>query len=123
MAEESRVRSGPMPSTPGGPIKGDGNIFAEGGRSAVDDYVAKFSGEMMEVVRSWAQGVSFAELCQMTPLFEGSVIRCLRRLEELLRQMHEAAKVAGNADLENKFVKGELTSKLLLWNVLWFTDH
>ncbi|KAL5969837.1 Exosome RNA helicase MTR4 [Taenia solium] len=105
VAEESRVRSGPMPSTPGGPIKGDGNIFAEGGRSAVDDYVAKFSGEMMEVVRSWAQGVSFAELCQMTPLFEGNVIRCLRRLEELLRQMHEAAKVAGNADLENKFVK------------------
>ncbi|VDK33765.1 unnamed protein product [Taenia asiatica] len=110
VAEESRVRSGPMPSTPGGPIKGDGNIFAEGGRSAVDDYVAKFSGEMMEVVRSWAQGVSFAELCQMTPLFEGSVVRCLRRLEELLRQMHEAAKVAGNADLENKFVKGGLTS-------------
>nr|CDS19269.1 ATP dependent RNA helicase DOB1 [Echinococcus granulosus] len=105
VAEESRLHSGPMASTPGGPIKGDGNIFAEGGRSAVDDYVAKFSGEMMEIVRSWAQGVSFAELCQMTPLFEGNVIRCLRRLEELLRQMHEAAKVAGNADLENKFVK------------------
>ncbi len=93
-------------TTASGPAKGDGLIYSEGGRSAVDDYVAKFSGEMMDVVRAWAQGVSFAQLCQMTPLFEGSVIRCMRRLEELLRQMHDAVKVAGNADLENKFLKG-----------------
>ena len=87
-------------------MKGDGNIFAEGGSSAIDDYVAKFSPEMMEVVRAWARGSSFLDICNMTSAFDGNVIRCLRRLEELLRQMLEAAKVAGNADLERKFAEG-----------------
>ena len=33
----------------------------------------------------------------------GSIIRALRRLEELLREMVNAAKSIGNADLEAKF--------------------
>ena len=36
----------------------------------------------------------------------GSIIRCMRRLEELLRQMCQAAKVIGNTELENKFADG-----------------
>ena len=36
----------------------------------------------------------------------GSIIRALRRLEELLRQMSQAAKAIGNIDLENKFSAG-----------------
>ena len=35
--------------------------------------------------------------------FAGSIIRSMRRLEELLRQMVQAAKNIGNTDLENKF--------------------
>ncbi|KAA3680951.1 ATP-dependent RNA helicase DOB1, partial [Paragonimus westermani] len=69
-------------------------------------YVDRFSGELMEVVRAWAEGVSFARLCELTSVFEGSVIRCMRRLDELLRQMYDAAKVAGNVELENKFSEG-----------------
>lgn len=38
--------------------------------------------------------------------FIGSVIRCMRRLEELLRQMCQAAKAIGNTELENKFAEG-----------------
>ena len=38
----------------------------------------------------------------------GSVIRCMRRLEELLRQMCQASKAIGNTELENKFAEGEL---------------
>lgn len=33
----------------------------------------------------------------------GSIIRCMRRLEEVLRQLCQAAKGIGNTDLENKF--------------------
>ena len=33
----------------------------------------------------------------------GSIIRSMRRLEELLRQMVQAAKNIGNTELENKF--------------------
>lgn len=39
----------------------------------------------------------------MTKTYEGSLIRLFRRLEELLRQMGEAAKVMGNDDLVKKF--------------------
>lgn len=38
--------------------------------------------------------------------YTGSIIRCMRRLEELLRQMCQAAKAIGNTELENKFAEG-----------------
>ena len=42
----------------------------------------------------------------MTDVFEGSIIRCMRREEELLRQMANAAKAIGNTELENRFAEG-----------------
>jgi hypothetical protein len=39
----------------------------------------------------------------MTDVYEGSLIRLFRRLEELLRQIAQAAKVMGGDDLEQKF--------------------
>lgn len=41
----------------------------------------------------------------MTDVFEGSIIRCLRRLQELIRQMGQAAHAIGNMELEEKFSK------------------
>ena len=41
----------------------------------------------------------------MTDVYEGSLIRLLRRLEELLRQIAQAAKVMGSEELEQKFTK------------------
>lgn len=40
---------------------------------------------------------------KMTDVYEGSLIRVFRRLEELLRQMAEASKVMGSEELEKKF--------------------
>jgi len=40
---------------------------------------------------------------KMTDVYEGSLIRLFRRLEELLRQVAQAAKVMGSEDLEKKF--------------------
>ncbi|XP_037075911.1 exosome RNA helicase MTR4-like [Pollicipes pollicipes] len=71
-----------------------------------EQYVGQFKPAMMDVVNAWCQGSSFGELCKMTDAFEGSIIRCMRRLEELLRQMVQAAKGIGNTDLENKFSEG-----------------
>ena len=39
----------------------------------------------------------------MTDVYEGSLIRMFRRLEELLRQMAQASKVMGSEELEKKF--------------------
>ena len=68
-----------------------------------DEYVQTFKYQLMEVVYSWAHGKSFAEICKMTDVYEGSLIRLFRRLEELLRQIAQAAKVMGSSDLEQKF--------------------
>ena len=51
------------------------------------EYIGTFRFEMMEIVYMWCKGVSFAEICKMTTIYEGSIIRCIRNLEEILRQM------------------------------------
>lgn len=71
-----------------------------------EEYVQQFRPELMDVVYAWCKGAKFAKVCRMTDIFEGSIIRCMRRLEELLRQMAQAAKSIGNVELEAKFTEG-----------------
>jgi len=85
-----------------------------------EEYVASFKWQLMPVIYAWAQGKSFAEIwyamlmflatfvmliipSKMTDVYEGSLIRVFRRLEENLRQMAEASKVMGSEELEKKF--------------------
>lgn len=68
-----------------------------------EEYIEKFRPSLMDCVFAWSQGASFAEVCKQTEAYEGSIIRCMRRLEELLRQMCQASRVIGNTELENKF--------------------
>ncbi|XP_011137638.1 exosome RNA helicase MTR4 isoform X1 [Harpegnathos saltator] len=68
-----------------------------------DAYVEKFKPYLMDVMYAWCKGASFLQICKMTDIFEGSIIRCMRRLEEVLRQLCQAAKGIGNVELENKF--------------------
>ncbi|TKS84321.1 Superkiller viralicidic activity 2-like 2 [Collichthys lucidus] len=71
-----------------------------------ETYLNQFKPHLMDVVYAWANGATFAQICKMTDVFEGSIIRCMRRLEEVLRQMCSAAKAIGNTELENKFAEG-----------------
>ncbi|KXH36408.1 DSHCT domain-containing protein [Colletotrichum simmondsii] len=68
-----------------------------------EEYLAGFKWQLMETVYSWAQGKPFADICKMTNAYEGSLIRLFRRLEELLRQMGQGAKVMGSDELTQKF--------------------
>lgn len=72
-----------------------------------DVYVDSFKPHLMDLVVAWTSGVSFASICAGTDLFEGTIIRSLRLLEELLRQMTNVARTIGNAVLEAKFIEGE----------------
>eukprot|EP01156_Anaeramoeba_ignava_P006699 Anaeramoba_ignava/a349324_30.p1 GENE.a349324_30~~a349324_30.p1 ORF type:complete len:352 (+),score=120.90 a349324_30:1990-3045(+) len=72
----------------------------------IDRYVESFKPNLMEVVYEWAKGKSFLEISKMTNIFEGSVIRTMRRLDEILRQMCAAARAIGNGELEEKFAQG-----------------
>jgi len=60
----------------------------------------------MEAVYAWCGGAKFVEVQKLTKAFEGTTIRTLRRLEELVRQITTAAKAIGNDELEEKFNKG-----------------
>uniref|UniRef100_A0A3P9AS66 Exosome RNA helicase MTR4 n=1 Tax=Maylandia zebra TaxID=106582 RepID=A0A3P9AS66_9CICH len=71
-----------------------------------ESYLNQFKPHLMDVVYAWANGATFAQICKMTDVFEGSIIRCMRRLEEVLRQMCSASKAIGNTELENKFAEG-----------------
>lgn len=68
-----------------------------------EEYVQSFKTDMMDVVYQWSMGAKFSAVVKMTDVFEGSIIRGIRRLEELLRQMAAAAKTIGNTELEAKF--------------------
>jgi ATP-dependent RNA helicase DOB1 len=69
----------------------------------VEETVKSFSPALMQVVYAWAKGTKFAEVATMTKEFEGSIIRVIRRLEELLRQLADAARAIGDDSLMEKF--------------------
>ena len=71
-----------------------------------EKYMEKFSYDLMDIVKMWMSGKTFYEICESTSVFEGSIIRCFKRLEELLRQLTSAAAVIGNTDLVNIFSQG-----------------
>lgn len=68
-----------------------------------EEYVAGFRVELMDAVMQWCKGAKFSEICKLTDIFEGSIIRAFRRLAELIRQMEQAASAIGNAELKEKF--------------------
>ncbi|KAK9165148.1 hypothetical protein Scep_000339 [Stephania cephalantha] len=70
----------------------------------VERFVDSFRPDIMETVYAWAKGSKFYEIMENTPqVFEGSLIRAIRRLEEILQQLIQAAKSIGETQLESKF--------------------
>ncbi|BFZ54563.1 ATP-dependent RNA helicase mtr4 [Savitreella phatthalungensis] len=86
-----------------------------------DEYVDSFKPALMDVVYAWAQGKSFAHICKMTDVYEGSLIRAFRRLEELLRQMVAAYTAIGNDTQASKMTKAIelLTRDIIFANSLY----
>lgn len=58
----------------------------------------------MEITYKWCNGAKFKEISEMADdIYEGTIIRALRRLDELLSQMCESSKIIGNKELKEKF--------------------
>lgn len=56
--------------------------------------VVKSFGRAKSYTVDFVQGASFGEICGMTDKFEGCVVREMRRLDELMKNLHLAAKVS-----------------------------
>ncbi|KAK4476808.1 hypothetical protein RD792_015968 [Penstemon davidsonii] len=69
----------------------------------VENFVTSFRPDVMEAVYAWAKGSKFYEIMEITPVFEGSLIRAIRRLEEVLQQLIQAAESVGERELKVKF--------------------
>jgi ATP-dependent RNA helicase DOB1 len=76
----------------------------------IEEYVESFKPTLMNVTYHWSKGTSFSDICDMTDVFEGSIIRAMRRLNELLGQMENAASAIGDEDLAKKF--GEASASI-----------
>ncbi|KAK0548177.1 Antiviral helicase ski2 [Tilletia horrida] len=57
---------------------------------------------LVEVVYEWARGMSFDKITDLTDVAEGTIVRCITRLDETCREVRDAARVIGDADLFKK---------------------
>lgn len=57
---------------------------------------------LVHVVYEWAMGVPFSSICELTDVQEGSIVRCITRLDELCREVRNCARVVGNPTLYRK---------------------
>ena len=52
-----------------------------------------------QVVYEWARGTPFKDICELTDVMEGSIVRTVVRLDETCREFRDAARVMGNVAL------------------------
>jgi len=57
---------------------------------------------LVHVVHEWAKGTSFVQICQLTDVPEGTIVRTIVRLEQSCREVMDAARVMGNTELFQK---------------------
>ncbi|KAK8967040.1 hypothetical protein KSP40_PGU001819 [Platanthera guangdongensis] len=57
---------------------------------------------LVEVVYEWAKGTPFADICKLTDVPEGLVVRTIVRLDETCREFRNAASILGNSALYKK---------------------
>lgn len=65
--------------------------------------MAAFRPDIMELVFAWSKGARFIDVMKLAEVFEGSLIRAMRRLEEVLQQLVVATHSIGEVDLKAKF--------------------
>ena len=81
-----------------------GEVQHEAGMEVdVDAYCEGFCDTLCDPVLKWCTGTPFGQLLANTDLFEGTLIRAVRRLDELLMQLSAAAAAVGDVKLRDKF--------------------
>ncbi|KAJ8273783.1 hypothetical protein GJAV_G00105480 [Gymnothorax javanicus] len=73
-----------------------------------EDFVAQFKFGLTEVVYCWARGMPFSDIAQLTDVQEGTVVRCIQRLDEVLREVRQAARIIGDSVLGDKMERASL---------------
>lgn len=77
----------------------------------VEEYTMTLKPQLMAVTLAWLEGKRFQDIMGQCDLYEGSVVRAIKRLEELARELVVAAKTIGNHDLEKKLLEARVKLK------------
>lgn len=64
-----------------------------------EDDASTLKTGLMEVVYQWASGMHFHEIMKLTDVGEGTIVRCITRLDETFREIRDASRVIGDTDL------------------------
>ncbi|EEC17568.1 helicase, putative, partial [Ixodes scapularis] len=81
-----------------------------------DQFVEQFSFGLCNVVYHWAKGMHFAHIMELTKTQEGIIVRCIQRLDELLKDVRTAAGIVGNPELRAKM---EEASRLIRRDIVF----
>ncbi|KAL0951772.1 hypothetical protein HGRIS_008443 [Hohenbuehelia grisea] len=66
---------------------------------------------LVEVVYEWAKGMPFEQITSLTDVPEGTIVRVINRLDETCREVRDAARVIGDADLFKKMEEAQIKIK------------
>ncbi|KAF0971721.1 hypothetical protein FDP41_009944 [Naegleria fowleri] len=67
------------------------------------DYLSKtLNFSMMEVAYEWAMGQEFKDICALTSIPEGTIVRTISQLDQALRDVRNAARIIGDINLYQK---------------------
>ncbi|KAG2212575.1 hypothetical protein INT47_000551 [Mucor saturninus] len=74
---------------------------------SVEDYANNLRFGLVEVVYEWARGLPFKHITDLTDVLEGSIVRCISRLDETCREVMGAARMVGDTNLYKKMEQAE----------------
>ncbi|KAF8204296.1 ATP-dependent RNA helicase [Mycena galopus ATCC 62051] len=78
---------------------------------AVEDFRSNLKFGLVEVVYEWAKGMPFEQITSLTDVAEGTIVRVITRLDETCREVRDAARVIGDAELFKKMEESQIKIK------------
>uniref|UniRef100_A0A674BG38 SKI2 subunit of superkiller complex n=1 Tax=Salmo trutta TaxID=8032 RepID=A0A674BG38_SALTR len=78
------------------------------GRSRRQQSCTELTLSIQTAVPSYFLSQPFAEIAQLTDVQEGTVVRCIQRLDEVLKEVRQAARIVGDSVLGSKMEKASL---------------
>ncbi|KAF8167466.1 antiviral helicase [Crassisporium funariophilum] len=77
----------------------------------VEDFRSNLKFGLVEVVYEWAKGMPFEQIIGLTDVAEGTIVRVITRLDETCREVRDAARVIGDAELFKKMEESQIKIK------------
>ncbi|KAJ7070626.1 antiviral helicase [Mycena amicta] len=78
---------------------------------ATEDFRSNLKFGLVEVVYEWAKGMPFEQITALTDVAEGTIVRVITRLDETCREVRDAARVIGDAELFKKMEEAQIKIK------------